>query len=86
MVIGVSGGIASGKSTVVSFFKEWGADIIDVDKLGWEVLESKQKEVIKVFGKEVLVKKVSPRVILGRLLTGKSLANSFLQTFTRKVN
>ena len=62
MVIGVTGGIASGKSTVVSFFKEWGADIIDVDKLGWEVLESKQKEVIKVFGKEVLVKKSSTEV------------------------
>lgn len=59
MVIGVTGGIASGKSTVVSFFKEWGADVIDVDKLGWEILENKQKEVIKTFGKEILIKKSS---------------------------
>lgn len=75
LVIGVTGGIASGKSTVVSFFKEWSADVIDVDKLGWEVLENKRKEVIKVFGKELLIKKSSaevyPRQTIDRKKIGK---------------
>lgn len=68
MVIGVSGGIASGKSTVVSFFKEWGAYVIDVDKLGWQVLESKQKEVVKEFGNEMLVDGKINRKKLGQLV------------------
>lgn len=54
MVIGVTGGIASGKSTVVSFFKEWGAEVINVDKLGWQVLESNQQKVVNMFGNEIL--------------------------------
>lgn len=37
-VIGVTGGVASGKSFVARQFAEWGAAVIDVDRLGHEVL------------------------------------------------
>ena len=65
MIIGVTGGIGSGKSTVVGFFKEWGALVIEVDKLGWEILESKQKEMVKEFGNEILTdgKEVQPQEV-----------------------
>ena len=37
-VIGLTGGISSGKSTVSQFLAELGAVIIDADKIGHEVL------------------------------------------------
>jgi len=39
-VIGLTGGIASGKSTVSQFLEELGAVIIDADKVGHEAFES----------------------------------------------
>ncbi|MCK4353400.1 dephospho-CoA kinase [candidate division WOR-3 bacterium] len=56
MIIGITGGIGVGKSTLVSFFKEQGAEIIDVDKLGWKALEKKRTELIKAFGDKILIR------------------------------
>ncbi|MBA7704296.1 Dephospho-CoA kinase [subsurface metagenome] len=39
-VIGLTGGIGSGKSTVAQFLAELGAVIVDLDKVGHEVLKS----------------------------------------------
>ncbi|MBI4722723.1 MAG: dephospho-CoA kinase [Candidatus Stahlbacteria bacterium] len=66
MIIGITGGIGSGKSTVVGFFKEWGQkSVIEVDKLGWKILESKQKEIVEEFGDEILTnsKEVQPQEV-----------------------
>jgi dephospho-CoA kinase len=56
-VIGLTGGIASGKSTVAQFLKELGAVVIDADKVGHEAFKPNTesfREVIDAFGKEVL--------------------------------
>lgn len=57
-VLGLTGGIASGKSTVSSLFKTLGAYIIDADKIAHQIydedLELVQK-IIDLFGKEILV-------------------------------
>ena len=56
-VIGLTGGIASGKSTVAQFLKELGAVIIDADKVGHEAFEPNTetwREVVAAFGKEIL--------------------------------
>lgn len=37
--IGVFGAMASGKSTVSKWFREWGATLVEGDALGWSVLE-----------------------------------------------
>jgi len=58
MVIGLTGGIASGKSTVSSILKDLGAYIIDVDKIGKDVVEKGQKaynDIVCFFGKEILL-------------------------------
>jgi len=74
MIIGVTGGIGSGKSTVVGFFREWGQkSVIEVDKLGWKILKIKQKEIVEEFGTEILTdgKEVQPQIDrkrLGRLV------------------
>lgn len=41
MIVGLTGGIASGKSTVSKFFKELGLEILDADELVKEVSQRK---------------------------------------------
>jgi len=56
-VIGLTGGIATGKSTVADFFQAKGARVIDADQLAREVVEPGGRglsEIIKVFGTSVL--------------------------------
>jgi len=54
---GLTGGIASGKSTVGRFFAELGAKVIDADRLGHELVHPQLPaylEIVERFGKEVL--------------------------------
>ena len=54
---GLTGGIASGKSTVAAAFKELGARIIDADKIGHELLRSSSPvfpEITSAFGPDIL--------------------------------
>jgi dephospho-CoA kinase len=55
--VGLTGGIASGKSLVARIFKDLGGHIIDADRIVHDLLESDQdvyKEVLNYFGKEVI--------------------------------
>jgi dephospho-CoA kinase len=56
-VIGLTGGIGSGKSTVAGFTAELGAVVIDADKVGHEAFKPDTelwREVVAAFGTEVL--------------------------------
>jgi len=56
-VIGLTGGIGSGKSTVSRFLKELGAAVIDTDKVGHELFKPDTdawREVVSAFGRQVL--------------------------------
>lgn len=56
-VIGLTGGIGSGKSTVSQFLAELGAVIIDADRLGHEAFQPGSeiwREVVAAFGQEIL--------------------------------
>lgn len=58
MRVGLTGGIASGKSTVSAILAELGAVIIDGDKLAREVVEPGTPglaQVVEVFGPEILL-------------------------------
>jgi dephospho-CoA kinase len=55
--VGLTGGIACGKSTVAQMFVLLGAHLIDFDKLAHEVQEPEKpawKEIIRYFGKDIL--------------------------------
>jgi dephospho-CoA kinase len=57
IIIGLTGSIGSGKSTVASMLKELGAAIIDSDRVGHEVLNPGTpgwREVVKTFGRDIL--------------------------------
>ena len=56
-VIGLTGGISSGKSTVSQFLTELGAVIIDADKVGHETLKPDSeawREVVAAFGEQIV--------------------------------
>ncbi len=57
LLLGVTGGIASGKSTVARMLEDLGAYIIDFDVLSREVVEPGQpawQDIVEYFGKQVL--------------------------------
>ena len=56
-VIGLTGGMGSGKSTVSQFLEELGAFIIDADKVGHEAFKPDTelwREVVAAFGRQIL--------------------------------
>jgi len=55
-VIGILGGIGSGKSTVAAEFAKLGCKIIDADKIAHELLDRKsvKEKIVGLFGKAVL--------------------------------
>lgn len=58
LVLGLTGSIGSGKSTVARMFQELGAEIIDADKVGHSLLEKKEvrESIVKNFGSCILDK------------------------------
>jgi dephospho-CoA kinase len=55
--VGLTGGIASGKSTVAATLRELDCPVLDADTLGHELLEQGQdayNEVVREYGKEIL--------------------------------
>lgn len=72
--VGLTGGIACGKSTVAGMFLKKGAHLIDFDKLAHEVQRPGKpawKEVVLCFGEQILdADKTINRVKLGNIVFG----------------
>lgn len=57
LIIGLTGGIATGKSTVANMFKDYGIPVVDTDKISFDLLQkgtSSYDEVVALFGDEIL--------------------------------
>jgi dephospho-CoA kinase len=57
-IVGLTGGIASGKSLVARVFKDLGAHVIDADRIVHDLLEPEQqacRDVLDHFGKDILL-------------------------------
>lgn len=69
-VVGLTGGIGSGKSTVAKLFAERGARVIDADKIGHEVYRPGTpgwEQVVAAFGRDVVAADGTiDRAVLGR--------------------
>ncbi|MGZ3523567.1 MAG: dephospho-CoA kinase, partial [Thermodesulfobacteriota bacterium] len=57
LIIGLTGGVASGKTAVSGVLKEEGAYIIDADQIARELVQPHQpawNELVRTFGEEIL--------------------------------
>ena len=75
-VIGLTGGIGSGKSTVSQFLVELGTVIVDADEIGHEALKPNTEawhEVVAAFGRQILTTNGNiDRKKLGKVVFGDS--------------
>ncbi|AKI96903.1 dephospho-CoA kinase [Kosmotoga pacifica] len=68
MVIGVTGRAGCGKSTLANALKERGLNVIELDKVGHEVLEEIKDELKRAFGANVILNNRVNRKYLGELV------------------
>ncbi|MDH5764967.1 MAG: dephospho-CoA kinase [Gammaproteobacteria bacterium] len=57
LIIGLTGGIGSGKSTVADLFRQRNIPVIDTDEIARELVKPGQpalKEIVKLFGSEII--------------------------------
>ena len=64
----LTGGIATGKSTVLKIFTRWGFDFIDADRTAHKILQQESKNIAKLFGSEYIRDNIVDRRALGRLI------------------
>ena len=70
-ILGVTGGIATGKSTVVDVFRKAGVPIVDGDLIAREIVEPGQpalKALVAAFGEEILTEDRLNRKKLGEIV------------------
>ena len=70
--VALTGGIATGKSTVSKIFDSLGYAIIDADKIAHQVLQSQSLEIAKIFGEKVLRGNGVDREHLGAIVFSNS--------------
>ena len=71
--IALTGGIASGKSSVCSLLQMYGFKIIDADKVAHLILDMQVDKISTIFGKEYIKKKKVDRKKLGSLIFANKL-------------
>lgn len=87
-LIGLTGGIASGKSTVSSYLKSFGAELIDADQIAREVVEPDQpawRQIVSHFGEDLLLAdRRIDRARLGDRIFRDKKAKKMLEKFTHQ--
>ncbi len=84
--IGLTGGIASGKSTVSRYLKEKGLVVVDADRIAHDLYDRSfeyQRGVVKEFGEDILVEGKIDRKILGGLVFKNSKKRKRLEEITQ---
>jgi len=66
--IALTGGIATGKSSVSKIFEKEGFTIIDADSIAHQVLNEATRDVAELFGEEVLYESAVNRKALGAIV------------------
>lgn len=74
LVIGIAGGVASGKSLVTDCFQHFGATVLDGDKIGHEVLQQTVliQQIVDHFGDGILRDGQIDRSRLARIVFAKA--------------
>lgn len=77
----LTGGIATGKSTVASIFKSLGFSIIDADKIAHKLLDLNHEKIAQLFGAEYVEDKKVLRKKIGYLIFNDSAQKTKLEEF-----
>lgn len=75
----LTGGIATGKSTVASYFKMRDFVVIDADTIAHEVLDEQYMEVARLFGAHIIADKSVNRRALGEIVFENKQARQKLE-------
>lgn len=79
--IALSGGIATGKSTVASLFSLYGFLTIDADKIAHEILDNHTSTIADLFGEHYIQNNKVVRKELGKLIFSNKQAKEKLENF-----
>lgn len=89
IVAGLTGGIASGKSTIGGFFSGFGAKVIDADAVARKIVQPGQpalKAIADTFGREVLLPNGQlNRPALAEIIFGNAAAKTKLDSITHPI-
>jgi len=77
--IALTGGIATGKSSVAKIFREFGFYIIDADKIAHEILDRSYRDIAQLFGAKYIENGKVNRKILGKLIFSDKVAKKKLE-------
>ena len=87
--IGLTGGIASGKSTVISTLRLWGAVVLDADEIAHQLMDKGQTNwhrIVEEFGESILLPNQSiNRIALGEIIFRDEAARLRLNALTHPV-
>ena len=79
--IALTGGIATGKSTVASLLALNGMRVIDADKISHKILDKSKEWVRESFGNEFVTPKGVDRAKLGKLIFSNQEKKKLLESF-----
>ncbi len=86
--IALTGGIATGKSTVASIMKLYGIQVIDADDIAHELLDLHHEKIAEMFGEEFVRKGKVLRTNLGKIIfsdeANKKKLEAFIHPLIRK--
>jgi len=77
--VALTGGIATGKSSVAKIFRSFGYTVIDADAIAHEILKTQVKAIGKEFGKAFIVSGSVDRKALGALVFSDSAERKKLE-------
>ncbi len=75
----ITGGIATGKSTVCKIFKESGYEVVDADKIAHQELENSKDEIVRIFGNKIVTNGKIDRKKLGNIIFADKKSKSKLE-------
>ncbi|MFW6381959.1 MAG: dephospho-CoA kinase [Bacillota bacterium] len=89
MALGLTGGIATGKTTAANILRDLGADIIDADKIAHKIMEPEgpaYSDVVQFFGNNILNEAGSiNRKKLGKIVFNNSELRQKLEKITHPI-
>ena len=75
----LTGGIGSGKSTIASFLKLYGYEVVCADSIAHTLLDQSAKEITEIFGNEILENNKINRKKLGEIVFSNKKSKETLE-------